>query len=56
MNAARLFGILITAFLLVLPTGRQAQAEWQQVGTAGFTAGEAYYTRLAFDSSGRPYS
>jgi hypothetical protein len=51
---------LFTAFLLfltLLPLLHQAQAAgaWQQVGTAGFSAGRAYYTSLAFDSSNTPY-
>jgi hypothetical protein len=28
---------------------------WSVVGTAGFSAGQAYYTSLAIDSTGTPY-
>jgi hypothetical protein len=38
--------------MLVVST---AQSAWQQVGGAGFTAGQSNYTSLVIDSSGTPY-
>ena len=43
---------MIIALVAVAST---AQAEWQQVGAAGFSAGEANYLSFAMDSSGTPY-
>ncbi|MCW5198550.1 thrombospondin type 3 repeat-containing protein [Desulfobulbus sp. F3] len=35
-------------------TLRTVQADWEKVGAAGFSAGEAWSLSLALDSSGRP--
>lgn len=46
--------MLLAAYLFLLMPWA-AQADWEQVGAAGFSAGQAWYTSLAFDSSGTPY-
>jgi|GEM_PF-4908050 len=54
---SRLFwtAVVCSLVLFCYPVHTHAQGTWQQVGTAGFSAGATTYTSLAFDSSGTPY-
>ncbi len=40
---------------IVIFTGLNAQAQWQDVGSPGFSAGPIVSTSLAFDGTGTPY-
>jgi hypothetical protein len=46
---------VLIAVLFALFGVKQAQADWRQVGAAGFSAGDATDISLAVDSSGIPY-
>jgi len=56
---------LFYIFLIVFPVCVLAQQNWikssstdymwMNVGNAGFSSGEVFYTRLAFSPSGEPY-
>ncbi len=55
MKRQTLWRALLAAFFLLMLTASAAQADWQQVGMAGFSRGQADYISLAMDSSGVPY-
>ncbi|HED08182.1 MAG TPA: hypothetical protein ENI57_08720, partial [Ignavibacteria bacterium] len=48
------FTSIIFMFVLILTNQISAQ-QWWNVGSAGFSAGTAYYTSLAIDGGGTPY-
>ncbi len=50
----RLLSVFFLAVILCLVNG-QAHADWEQVGAAGFTPGQAGLSSLAFDSTDVPY-
>ena len=54
MEKQRLWRVLLAAYLFLLMPWA-AHADWEQVGEAGFLAGQASYSSLAIDSSGNPY-
>jgi hypothetical protein len=47
--------VVVAALFVFLLVPWVARADWEQVGEAGFSAGETYSTKLAIDSSGTPY-
>ena len=46
---------LLLVAMLIGATGALAADIWQNVGSAGFSAGAADYTSLALDGNGTPY-
>lgn len=54
MGTQRLWRVLAAAFIFLLVPWA-AKAGWEQVGAAGFSAGDTDWTSLAIDSSGTPY-
>lgn len=54
-NAKKNFWILTAVLLFILHTSELAQAEWRQVGLAGFTSGEARGGTIALDRDDIPY-
>jgi type IX secretion system substrate protein len=49
----KLLKLQLISLLLII--NFMANAQWQNVGNAGFSAGEAEFTSLAIDGSGTPY-
>ena len=48
--------IAVTLLIALFATTTVLAADiWQNVGSAGFSAGQADYTSMALDSSGTPY-
>ena len=61
MKLARLISLFIftglaLAWALCPTLTAWADGTWQPVGTAGFSAGNAYYLSLALDSNNTPYA
>ncbi len=50
---SKTFGYLLV--VIIIFTGLNIQAQWQDVGSPGFSAGPVEATSLAFDGSGMPY-
>lgn len=50
---SKLIKTLFMGFLFL--TGYGLQAQWQPVGTVGFSAGLAFSTTLALDAAGTPF-
>jgi len=47
--------VMIAIILAVVFGFSTANADWTQIGSAGFSAGTANFISLALDSSGTPY-
>jgi hypothetical protein len=47
--------MLLAAAFIFLMSLQTAEADWEQVGDAGFSVGKVEYTSLAIDSNGTPY-